>query len=401
MAVAIGSKFACEGCAKSLLWKPEQAGKKVRCSCGTVMVVPQAPPSGAKSAKSGSLRPPPPIAQVAETPTLGYISDRPKLKEAKELPIDKLIDSVRDIYVPTALMAIGFLAMLLWALVGRGINAQMSMLVLAASCASTMIKTIIVVLACVIITAKYGEVSFGTFWTAVLKFSSIILINDAMLIWFEAWQIYRGAIEIRHGVMYIDVWLLVWELFMATFLIAVLLLYLFDMEKEQMFWMAFPIAFMSMAIGLGLRFAVAAAVNWYTKPPPPPPPAAAPAVVAPVTAPAPVPATKPSVPETPHDKAIRERIERGELKNVWEYPSHGGYQRSLFKKLYVAEVKVMYVEMRRFFPAKLYIVLSDDPVERAACFVAYRDYCEDGGITQDPLEAKDTGQRYLVIRLEK
>lgn len=38
-------KFACEGCGKSYSWKPELAGKKVRCKCGNVMVVPSVAPA--------------------------------------------------------------------------------------------------------------------------------------------------------------------------------------------------------------------------------------------------------------------------------------------------------------------------------------------------------------------
>jgi len=35
-------KFKCTGCGKAYSWKPELAGKKVRCKCGQVMAVPQA-----------------------------------------------------------------------------------------------------------------------------------------------------------------------------------------------------------------------------------------------------------------------------------------------------------------------------------------------------------------------
>ncbi|MGB7156785.1 MAG: hypothetical protein WBD40_01885, partial [Tepidisphaeraceae bacterium] len=37
-------KFTCSGCGKSYKWKPELAGKKVKCKCGTVMSAPAAPP---------------------------------------------------------------------------------------------------------------------------------------------------------------------------------------------------------------------------------------------------------------------------------------------------------------------------------------------------------------------
>jgi len=306
MAVASGSIFACEACGKIFNWKATLAGKKAKCACGTIMTVPEAPLVAAKPKKPKSLKPATPSAQVPESPKYGYIPDRPKLRPVEELPIDKLVDKVRDLYVPTALVVISLILIGLWALVARGIVPQMSMLEMVAACVSTFIKTIILVAVCVAITSRNGEVSLGMFWTAVLKFSSIILLNDAMLTWFEAWQIHRGAIEIRHGVMYIDVWLLVWEMFMATFLIAILLWYLFDIEKEQMFWIASPIAFGSVAVGLGLRFAIGWGVGAYQAATAP-----TPAATAPPPAPPAVVAPAPAVPvkETPRDKVIRMRIE--------------------------------------------------------------------------------------------
>src|SRR5436853_6639225 len=125
-------KFACGSCGKTLVWKVEQAGKRVKCSCGGVTTVPPTPLGmvGAAVAGAQSLPPPPPTAQLAPAATLGYISARKRVSEAAELPIDKLIDPKRDIYVPTGILVVGFLAIGLWALVGRGISAQIPMLVL-------------------------------------------------------------------------------------------------------------------------------------------------------------------------------------------------------------------------------------------------------------------------------
>ena len=36
--------FACESCGKEYRWKPELAGKRVKCKCGGVMTVPAAAP---------------------------------------------------------------------------------------------------------------------------------------------------------------------------------------------------------------------------------------------------------------------------------------------------------------------------------------------------------------------
>lgn len=38
------AKFVCEECGKSYTWKPELAGKKAKCKCGAVMLVPQTEP---------------------------------------------------------------------------------------------------------------------------------------------------------------------------------------------------------------------------------------------------------------------------------------------------------------------------------------------------------------------
>jgi hypothetical protein len=403
--VGTGGRFFCDACGKALVWKQALAGKRAKCSCGAITLVPPQP--AAVGARPKAATPTAPTAPVVQA-TLGYVSANVnKPTPTAELDTDKLIDKVRDIYVPTGLVAFGFILFALWGLVGSGLNPQVSVLALVASCVSTMIKTIVLVLVCVAITSKHGEVSFGTLWVAVLKLSAIVLISDAMLVWFEAWQIYRGAIEIRHGVMYIDIWLLVWEVFMAAFLIAVLLWYLLDIEKEQMFQIAGPVAIASMAIGLGLRFAVAWGVNAYvasTTPPPPPPGTPPPTTVPVVVAAQPTtkPATKPVIIETARDKAIRQSIENGDFKEWYEHPVTNGYQRSLFKKLLDAHPRNMYVESRTFLAPKLYVELpTKDEYYRSACFVAYTEYCQDAGIDIDPNEAKDTRQRFLVIRLQK
>ncbi|HRK31018.1 MAG TPA: hypothetical protein PLD59_08050, partial [Tepidisphaeraceae bacterium] len=38
-------RFSCEGCEKTYGWKAELAGRKVKCKCGTVMVVPVEAPA--------------------------------------------------------------------------------------------------------------------------------------------------------------------------------------------------------------------------------------------------------------------------------------------------------------------------------------------------------------------
>ncbi|HYO11222.1 MAG TPA: hypothetical protein VER17_19810, partial [Tepidisphaeraceae bacterium] len=44
MAVA-EAQFSCQSCGKSYKWKPEFAGRKVKCKCGTVMTAPAKSPA--------------------------------------------------------------------------------------------------------------------------------------------------------------------------------------------------------------------------------------------------------------------------------------------------------------------------------------------------------------------
>src|SRR4051794_21464067 len=38
-------KFSCDGCGKTYTWKPDIAGRRVKCKCGHVMTVPKAAPA--------------------------------------------------------------------------------------------------------------------------------------------------------------------------------------------------------------------------------------------------------------------------------------------------------------------------------------------------------------------
>src|SRR5438094_5268851 len=40
-------RFTCDGCGKSYRWKPELAGKKAKCKCGSTMTVPAEDPARA------------------------------------------------------------------------------------------------------------------------------------------------------------------------------------------------------------------------------------------------------------------------------------------------------------------------------------------------------------------
>lgn len=135
--------FTCGGCSKSYKWKPELAGKKVRCKCGQVIEVPQAAPAEdadlydlapdptpAKPPKPSNLSNPadpsnPPrvvsqpvpgaaAAAAPAAPILAYHRPSPVAaatsgprRAANDELLNQIGSPVRDLYVPIALAILG------------------------------------------------------------------------------------------------------------------------------------------------------------------------------------------------------------------------------------------------------------------------------------------------------
>jgi hypothetical protein len=419
----MGPKFSCESCGKSYTWKSAIAGKRAKCACGAVMLVPQSDPipeddpllTMGQPWKKTSLAAvmPANVAQVqVVTPAaLGYGRGR-RSEHEKQLRSDKLYDGPRDIYVPVGLLVAGFIGMVLWALLAVETDFRMSVIVLMASALSTAIKTIVLVGVGYALAARVG-VSFGTFWSALLKFGAIIIFTDTLLLWLEQIIRYTGAID-SHGRG--SIWILAMELMGATAVIAMLLNYLFDMDRDETIWVAGPIAFASMVVGFILKFVLLAVIEAILAGAPASP---APAAAGPTTAPTgqagsaqapPLAAPEPApTDQTEQDRIITRRIEGQSpfVKEAHEWFEHrvlrGRGQKPLFERLSEAGVKRMYIDMQSSggLGGKLYVELPQNPAGRTACFDAYETYCEDARARLDPAEAKDQGQRYLTIELKR
>src|SRR6185436_867257 len=59
--MAGGATFACESCGKQYPWKPELAGKKAKCKCGSVISIPAQAPAARAAART-------PVAVAAAAP---------------------------------------------------------------------------------------------------------------------------------------------------------------------------------------------------------------------------------------------------------------------------------------------------------------------------------------------
>jgi hypothetical protein len=127
------ARFACEGCKKTYRWKPELAGKKVKCKCGTVMICPQTEPGGGeapddlydlcpdtetpkKKPAAVARQPAQPVVPAKgmskpTSPVLGYAgSTRFKKEEVRAREENALGGPAwREMYVPAAMVLLGLL----------------------------------------------------------------------------------------------------------------------------------------------------------------------------------------------------------------------------------------------------------------------------------------------------
>lgn len=60
--------FSCEGCGKQYAWKPELAGRAVKCRCGAVMRAPAEPPPPDDALYGMTDQPTPTPAAAASSP---------------------------------------------------------------------------------------------------------------------------------------------------------------------------------------------------------------------------------------------------------------------------------------------------------------------------------------------
>lgn len=290
---AIGSQISCGGCGKSVPWKPEYVGKRLKCKCGFVMVGPPAAParvapSAAKAAipraastppKAAPAAPPPPkpaadvddfdalVAQaeeyaVAEEATKPKTKPKPvrpaaaataggptspMLAYARAVPrkVDDAAESamVHDVYIPLALLVVGVLARFYDGYV-RGLHNPAIMTVFVAI---TCTINLILIFAALLIAVKLLDLGLGNIGPAMLKIAAVALLPAA----------------IGDMIRYYTFAFVAWP--MTLLMYYALLYYLFQMDGGEMrivvaiiwliqTWLGFLIlGLLFSSMGLGLR----------------------------------------------------------------------------------------------------------------------------------------------------
>jgi len=431
---ALDNKFPCPACGKQYSWRPQLAGKRAKCTCGSVVQIPKTAPAAAEEFENDrptdlydvAEPPPEPIQPLAPavpamappgSKTIAYQSaptqedrKRDRFREAN------ISDPARDLYVPLALLVIGFFATIGWAV--HEINAGFAAIVFASFIATffTAVKTGILLLAAFGFAPQVG-ISFGRLGPAILKFAAIILFTDAALYWFD---ILRDMLGGQPHAPRIPLIIFIGRISISTLILAVLISilcrYLFDIDGSDIGTFCIPVAIASRFIGFLLQLLTVALLTAIFTPSPAtpagagatargaPPPNAAAAAAGTTTAPAGMPPLT-NLPDQDDDDIIATRIHKsGWVREArqWEEALRVTDDTHFAKRMYDAGAKNVYYDFKIGTPKKpdvAYVQLPTNPKARATVIQAIQAYCKEFKIPIDKDLLKDTDQVYIVVDL--
>jgi hypothetical protein len=264
----VDGKFSCGKCGKEYKWKPELAGKRAKCVCGSAIVVPaaEAPPEATPPdfdnlydfAEPTHPPPAPPAAVPAPLPAAATSRTLPYRSPPSAQKPDRSFSDASpfiDLYLPVALLAIGFAAMMAWAVDIVGAGAAGAVAVAVFTVVSTLIKTAILIGLSMII-APWAGILFRGVGKGALKLAAILVFTDAADLWLDYIMRATGAVRPH----FISIRAIFASLALAAVLISFLSRILFQTDAEETKTFALPLAILSQIIGFVLKVIVVVAI---------------------------------------------------------------------------------------------------------------------------------------------
>lgn len=267
MSDVTAERFTCDACGKTYAWKPELAGRRVKCKCGSTISVPresapQEPDDMYDLAPSDEPVKPkrPPTQAIPGAPTASTARSAALAYQAPPTRRDPmstaaLLDMKRDVYVPAALLAAGVIAYLAcyafrYHLTGYGIAVTSIGLLIM-----TVFKAVLMVGFALFLANPLG-VSFGGIWTATLKLGAIAVFSDGITTWVDLAVARMSGGAFGSGIFGYG---------MMSFPIAmgiywVLLIYLFSMDSGDSWMVVILLSFFDQIVKMALVFLVLSTV---------------------------------------------------------------------------------------------------------------------------------------------
>jgi hypothetical protein len=175
------SKFQCAQCGKQYSWRPQLAGRSVKCACGAVFKAPAQPMDAEEDLYAIATAPdaaaaPQPVLPTA-APVLPYRGRSP----AASPPVDDYFpDKIKDLQMPLVLLVAGLIVEFAAGWWSSGLDASRMLLVLSWVGINVVVGTALTLLG-IFIAAKLRGIEMGRFWTAVLKLSAIVVAPSAVM----------------------------------------------------------------------------------------------------------------------------------------------------------------------------------------------------------------------------
>ena len=255
------ANYLCQ-CNKSYAWKPELAGKRVKCKCGAVIEVPHppvqpdveedlydvAPSDEPVKPKRPSVQMPVASASASARTSGGVAVPYQSAPTKPDRMSDKtLMDMNRDVHVPIGLLAAGVIAYLScfafkYHLTGYGIAiTSVGLFVMTALKAALMVGFALFI-------ANPLGVSFGGIWTAALKLAAVAVFCDGITSWVDLAVVKMSGGAFGSG-------LFGWGIISFPVAIGIywsLLIYLFSMDSGDSWLVVILLAIFDRIVKLGL-----------------------------------------------------------------------------------------------------------------------------------------------------
>ncbi len=402
------SRFSCQSCKRTYTWKPELAGKRVKCKCGQAMTVPQQIQAAEPEAddlyalaedaeKAAAAQPARIIAAPTPAPAAAKTSARraggsavplayqrgPTQREKEQAVTAMQLDVRRDIQAPLAFCILGLLLYISYYAIhySMGVNgvifAGIGLMIM------NFFEALFLFVFALFISGPLG-VSFGDIRTAFFKLAAVAVFCDGVTTWVDAMvSKYSGGFGsgfFGFGVIGFPVALGVyWGM----------MIYLFDMDPGDswlvvvilaIFYRILRIVFVVLLLGLVLGFVGIARTA------------------------IPVPTGGSSGPTNPMVDEVNDAKDRGLLKEARQYiaDGHQATWGDAVKSWYAAGCKNVWFELSRDINGRgsayqLIVELPTGKTQRAKCYQILKDYYDSNKMRYDPEDVTDAGEPYLMI----
>lgn len=243
--------FACEGCGKQYAWKPELAGRAVKCRCGAVMRAPAEPPApdddlyGMTDQPTSAPSPVSAPAAAAPSSPMSPASLRPAPAEVLQYagkipaPADQFdTDKLKNLHAPLALIAAGFVVLCIatwWQAGTQGLMPAFTVMGILLA-----IRTTLMLIAVFFVSRQRGF-KVGSLGSAILKLLAISLGPVAVM---AVLSLPLDFVPLG----FVANWLIGLCLYFA------LIGYFFDLDQEDTWACVWVIFLVNLAVSLVVRF---------------------------------------------------------------------------------------------------------------------------------------------------